>query len=629
MVCASVTEREDVRAVARKQHVDGERGEEKCENGREMSLKSDVETHCVNDGGVALVDGKENYDVIVVGAGVAGAALAYSLGMRGRSVLCIERDLSEPDRIVGELLQPGGVLALRSLGLETCVDGIDAQKVHGYAMYMDGKESKVEYPTDDIFIRSRRRNADAVSGGESNSGEQNESSQQEDVEIAGRSFHNGRFVMRLREEARKVKNVNLIEGTVTSLLDKEGSKHDDKSDKPVGGVRFRVTLKNQKLEENSTSNTVDANDNLKAKKTRDVDVFAPLTIVCDGMFSSLRKTLSTAKIENTSHFVGVIVKNAKLPHSNFGHVVLAKPSPILLYPIASNEVRVLVDIPGSKIPSISNGAMTEYMRETVAPQLPDCMREAFLVAIKNERIRSMTNKSMPAQPRPIRGALLLGDSFNMRHPLTGGGMTVALSDVSVLVRMLDELPELSDVDATAKHTHTFYTARKPVAATINTLANALYKVFCASDDDAHEEMRKACFDYLNSGGWCSSGPVALLSGLNPTPLHLVGHFFAVALFGIKRLLSPFPTMSSMWMGFRLLAGASGIIAPILLNEGIRQVFLPDLMVGGSKRKRYPPPVMMESLDSMEGKEMVMEEGEKDELCKRVKKRTKKCALDKK
>lgn len=36
----------------------------------------------------------------------------------GRRVLVIERDLSEPDRIVGELLQPGGYLKLVELGLE-------------------------------------------------------------------------------------------------------------------------------------------------------------------------------------------------------------------------------------------------------------------------------------------------------------------------------------------------------------------------------------------------------------------------------------------------------------------------------------------------------------------------------
>lgn len=49
----------------------------------------------------------------MVGAGVAGSAFAYEQGKQGRRVLVLERDLSQPDRIVGELLQPGGYLALR------------------------------------------------------------------------------------------------------------------------------------------------------------------------------------------------------------------------------------------------------------------------------------------------------------------------------------------------------------------------------------------------------------------------------------------------------------------------------------------------------------------------------------
>lgn len=65
----------------------------------------------------------------------------------------------------------------------------------------------------------------------------------------------------------------------------------------------------------------------------------------------------------------------------------------------------------------------------------------------------------------------------------------------------------------------------PVASTINTLAGALYKVFCASPDPASIEMHRACFDYLSLGGVCSDGPIALLSGLNPHPLSLVLHFF--------------------------------------------------------------------------------------------------------
>ena len=78
-----------------------------------------------------------------MGAGVAGPSLSYALGNEGRNVLLLERDPAEPVRIVGELLQPGGYLKLKELGLEHCVDGIDAQKVYGYAMYKDGGEALV------------------------------------------------------------------------------------------------------------------------------------------------------------------------------------------------------------------------------------------------------------------------------------------------------------------------------------------------------------------------------------------------------------------------------------------------------------------------------------------------------
>lgn len=57
-------------------------------------------------------------DVVIVGAGVLGSAMAAVLARDGRRVTVVERDLKEPDRIVGELLQPGGYRALKELGLE-------------------------------------------------------------------------------------------------------------------------------------------------------------------------------------------------------------------------------------------------------------------------------------------------------------------------------------------------------------------------------------------------------------------------------------------------------------------------------------------------------------------------------
>lgn len=61
----------------------------------------------------------EEPEVIIVGSGVLGSAMATALGRDGRRILVFERDLKEPDRIVGELLQPGGRKALFKLGLES------------------------------------------------------------------------------------------------------------------------------------------------------------------------------------------------------------------------------------------------------------------------------------------------------------------------------------------------------------------------------------------------------------------------------------------------------------------------------------------------------------------------------
>ncbi|KAK4348570.1 hypothetical protein RND71_031325 [Anisodus tanguticus] len=466
----------------------------------------------VYDGECRSKDGNDDVDIIIVGAGVAGAALAHTLGKEGRRVIVIERDLTEPDRIVGELLQPGGYLKLQELGLEDCVEKIDAQRVFGYALFKDGKSTRLPYPLEKFH-----------------------------ADVSGRSFHNGRFIQRMREKAASLPNVKLEQGTVTSLLEENGT---------IRGVQY------------------------KTKSGEELKAYAPLTVVCDGCFSNLRRTLCDPKVEVPSCFVGLVLENCQLPHENHGHVVLADPSPILFYPISSTEVRCLVDVPGQKVPSISNGEMAKYLKTVVAPQVPPEIKDAFVAAVDKGNIRTMPNRSMPAAPHPTPGALLMGDAFNMRHPLTGGGMTVALSDIVVLRDLLKPLRDLNDAPTLCKYLESFYTLRKPVASTINTLAGALYKVFCASPDQARKEMREACFDYLSLGGVFSEGPVSLLSGLNPRPLSLVCHFFAVAIFGVGRLLLPFPSPKRLWIGARLISGASGIIFPIIKAEGFRQMFFP-------------------------------------------------------
>ncbi|KAF2294268.1 hypothetical protein GH714_008736 [Hevea brasiliensis] len=271
-----------------------------------------------------------NPDIIIVGAGVAGSALAYTLGQHGRRVHVIERDLTEPDRIVGELLQPGGYLKLLELGLEHCVEDIDAQQVFGYALYNGGRSTKLSYPLESL-----------------------------DSDVSGRSTK---------------LSVRLEEGTVTSLLEVKGT---------IQGVQY------------------------KTKAGQELTACAPLTIVGDGCFSNLRRSLFNSKVDIPSCFVALILENCELPFPNHGHVILADPSPILFYRIISSEIRCLVDIPaGQKLPSISNGEMVNYSKSMVAPQIPPELFDAFVAAIDKGNIRTMPNRSMPASPHPTPGALL-------------------------------------------------------------------------------------------------------------------------------------------------------------------------------------------------------------------------------
>jgi flavin-dependent dehydrogenase len=59
------------------------------------------------------------YDIITVGGGLGGAALAKSMAEHGARVLVVEREKHFKDRIRGELMAPWGTLAATSLAVST------------------------------------------------------------------------------------------------------------------------------------------------------------------------------------------------------------------------------------------------------------------------------------------------------------------------------------------------------------------------------------------------------------------------------------------------------------------------------------------------------------------------------
>ncbi|KAJ7530491.1 hypothetical protein O6H91_14G005700 [Diphasiastrum complanatum] len=451
-------------------------------------------------------DENEDVDCIIVGAGVAGAALACTLAKDGRKVKVFERDLTEQDRIAGELLQPGGYMKLVELDLEDCVEEIDSQRVVGYALFKNEENAKVAYPL----------------GGYAS-------------DDSGRGMHNGRFVQRMRMKAASNPLINLEQGNVISLIEADGI---------VKGVRYKSVQGEEKF------------------------FYAPLTFVCDGSLSNLRRAVSNPKVRTLSWFVGLTLEDcSSLPFANHGHVILADPSPILFYPISSTEVRCLVDVPGEKVSSRSNGQMAKYLSTVVAGQLPLKLRKPFLQAVERSKIRALPNKSMPAIPLARPGVLVLGDALNMRHALTGGGMTVALADIVILRDMLRPIEDFSDAQALYDYLQGFYILRKPMAATINILADSLYKV-CSPLDMVEEQRLKFCFEYLSMGGMFASGPMGLLGGLNPSIAILMFHFLLLTAYGLGRVLLPFPSPSRLWIAVRLIWKVPSIIVPSIKNESL-------------------------------------------------------------
>lgn len=446
----------------------------------------------------------EDPEVIIVGAGVLGSAMAAVLARDGRRVTVVERDMKEPDRIVGELLQPGGYRALRELGLEDAVEGLDAHVVNGYVIHDLESQTEVEIPYP----------------------------QQENSIQGGRAFHHGRFIMGLRRAALAEPNVKFVEGTVTSLEEEDGS---------VTGIQYREK------------------DSGIIK-----EVHAPLTVVADGCFSKFRKNLISGKAKVSSHFVGCIMKDSPQFKPNHAELVLANPSPVLIYQISSNETRVLVDIRG-EMPR----DLMRYMSEKIYPQLPEHLKESFMSALQNDRLRTMPASFLPPAPVNKQGVLLLGDAYNMRHPLTGGGMSVVLNDIHIWRDLLKKIPDLYDNTAVLQAKKKFHWERKSSHSfVVNVLAQALYELFAATDNSLHQ-LRKACFHYFKLGGECISGPIGLLSVLSPKPFTLIGHFFAVALYAIY-----FSFRSESWLTIpralvnsaAIMYRACGVMFPLIYSE---------------------------------------------------------------
>ncbi|KAK6908404.1 squalene monooxygenase [Kwoniella mangroviensis CBS 8886] len=497
-------------------------------------------------------------EIIIIGAGVIGCALAYSLSQSGRSVVLLERDLSEPDRIVGELLQPGGVAALEELGMADVLDGIDAVPVEGYCIVSGEEKVGCPYPLLEDMAgihqdgQEQTGKANGISAHIDKKGKWHVDSQSGKKE--GRSFHHGKLISSLRRKVlNQARNVTVLEATVKDLVFCEHTNR-------VIGVS--ASFKPASTTSSGKGNVGNSDDTRESRPQPTgivKKIYAPITIIADGCFSKFRLTpgTRTPTPKTRSHFVGIILEDCKLPIQNMGTVCLTPSGPVLLYQIGreKGEVRMLVDVKG-KLPSVGDGSLKRHIETNYVPHLPAELQSPVLSALATQRLRSMPNTFLPPSiqglSNHLSGAILVGDAYNMRHPLTGGGMTVAFNDAIILTRYLkpsEQLPSgragLEDWDKVSEYLREWFWERKKLSGVVNVLSMALYSLFGGADEPELEVLREGCVKYLGMGGERVAGPVGLLSALTPAPLMLFYHFFSVAFYSIFLLLIKGPPNSSL------------------------------------------------------------------------------------
>src|ERR1700754_4464999 len=82
----------------------------------------------------------QSHDLIIVGGGIGGSALAIVMARAGRSVLLLEQSEGYQDRVRGEWIAPWGVDEVKRLGLYDLLRGVGGHHVARHATFDEGRD---------------------------------------------------------------------------------------------------------------------------------------------------------------------------------------------------------------------------------------------------------------------------------------------------------------------------------------------------------------------------------------------------------------------------------------------------------------------------------------------------------
>lgn len=329
--------------------------------------------------------GTHDYDIIIVGGGVAGSCAATALAPYGYRILLLERAVFPRDKPCGEGIMPQGIAVLDKLGVLSHLLAAGAVKFKGLRYRgLDGTWAQAEFPS------------------------------LQDVPQYGLAMRRLQLDELLVNRARAFPNVAVREGfTVTGVI-LEGP--------AVAGI-FGASSERNKVE----------------------SFRAPLTVAADGRDSIFpnkcgltKRFLRRKRFGITGHLEGM------RGLGSWVEVLLHEDGEIYIAPCGSDTALVALLVEKRSVSFFKGDLPARYMEFLRSfPGLEDRLAGTQLLP----PVFAVGPLGFRVSPCYHPGLLLIGDSGGFLDPITGQGMTLALKQVEAAVPVISRAFQSGDFSA--------------------------------------------------------------------------------------------------------------------------------------------------------------------------------------
>lgn len=311
---------------------------------------------------------------LIVGAGPAGATLAYLLAHRGVDVTLLERQLDFSREFRGEILMPSGAMAIEEMGLSEAMANVSSQVQESISVYLNGKR-----------VFRQELTADTLQ------------------EAPFQAISQAEFLEMVVSEAGKSPRFQLLRGASVKELLFEGER--------VVGVRART-------------------------EAGEKSFYADLVVGSDGRASAVRKHGGFTD-RHVSPPLDVVWWKIPCPDDWTGPCgFMGRGHLLLVYQSWDRALQVAWIIVKGSFRELKNRSMHEWVEEMadhVSPELASHLRacedeleKPFLLDAVSDCVERWS----------VPGALLIGDAAHTMSPVGGQGINIALRDTIVAANHL-------------------------------------------------------------------------------------------------------------------------------------------------------------------------------------------------